>query len=313
MTKQLFILLLISSFFITSCVQDPLEDDTDIMDDMNGVCFQEVTGDCAALSQHATMVEISNNSCSGYCIMRKFLESCPTDLNINGQDLSVSGYLSIFYDNPNFGFDDVIATNVLVHESTHSLAHTEANNADDLYVILDCDTDWQVEMTTTFPSNELINVIDPELRTSRFEAYIVASQFHVTQTRGVYGLLNEYMSYYQSGLVTYEMSKSMNLLDNPNEAILYSINAAIPYYEFKYWILTYLIYAKENHPAIYTEILSNENFKDSFITIDQAFSDLADEISTFADPLSSSTEVNTINVIMELGSDPYMEMMSLLE
>lgn len=313
MTKQLIKLCLISSLFLTACQPDPPDDDTDIIDDMMGVCFQEVTGDCADLSDHPTMVDISNYSCAGYCIMRKFLESCPADLNINGQDLDVSGYLSIFYDNPDFMFDDVIASNVLVHESTHSLAFTEANSNTDLFVILDCDNDWHVEMTDAFPSKELIDVIDENLRTSRFDAYIDASQFHVTQTRGVYGLLNEYMSYYQSGLVTYEMSEALNLLGDPNSAILYTQNAAIPYYEFKYWILTYLIYAQENHPNTYNEILANINFKTSFLEIDSAFSDLADEISTFADPLSSSTEINTINVIGELGTDPYQEMMSNLQ
>ena len=280
---------------------------------MTGVCYEEVTGDCAEHTLHPTMVDLSNYTCSGYCIMRKFLESCPDDLNINGQDLSVSGYLSIFYDNPDFGFDDVIATNVLVHESTHSLAYTESNGFEDLFVLLDCENDWHVEMTPTFPSNELIAVIDSAYRTGRFEGYINASEFHVTQTRGVYGLLNEFMSYYQSGLATLEMSESKNLLGDPNSAILYSINASIPYYEFKYWILTYLIYAKDNHPAVYTDVLANETFKESFLAIDQAFFDVADQISTYADPLSSSTEANTINVIMELGTEPYLEMMALLQ
>ena len=313
MTKQFFILLLIGSISFSACQKDPPDDDTDIIDDMTGVCYQEITGDCADLSLHPTMIELSHNTCGGFCVMKRFLEACPDNLNINGQDLSTSGYLSIFYDNPEFGFDDVIATNVLVHESMHSLAYAAADGPDDLVVLLDCSNDWHVEMTTTFPSNELIDVIASEFRTGRFEGYINASEFHVTQTRGVYGLLNEFMSYYQSGLATFEMSKSLNLLDDPNTAVLYSLNAAIPYYEFRYWILTYLIYAQDNHPLIYSEVMANAEFKESFLAIDQAFFEVVDKISTFSDPLTSSSEENTINVIAEMGTDPYLEMMSLLE
>ncbi len=309
MTKQLFILFLIGTIALSGCKKDPDDDEIDLPDNNAGVCFQEVTGDCAELSEHPTMINLSNESCSGFCIMKRFLESCPDDININGQDLSPAGYLSIFFNNPNFGFDDVIATNVLVHESMHSLAYTESNGSDDLYVMLDCDVDWHVEMTNTFPSNELIAVIDSTLRTSRFDGYIDASTFHVTQTRGVYGLLNEFMSYYQSGLATFEMAKSNNLFIDPDLAILYSINASIPYYEFKYWILTYLIHAEDNYPSIYNEIMANENFKESFISIESEFREVVDKISLFADPLSASSEVNTNNIITEMETDAYFEMM----
>jgi len=36
------------------------------------------------------------------------------------------------------------------------------------------------------------------------------------------------------------------------------------YSEFKYYILSYLIYAKENYPEIYAETMDNQALRDAF-------------------------------------------------
>lgn len=54
------------------------------------------------------------------------------------------------------------------------------------------------------------------------------------------------------------------------------------YSEFKYYILSYLIYAKENYPSIYEQTLNNEALRDAFrivearyrATVEQYFANL---------------------------------------
>lgn len=45
----------------------------------------------------------------------------------------------------------------------------------------------------------------------------------------------------------------------------------IAYSEFKFYILKYLIYAKENYPSIYKDIIKNKNFMTAFNKIDKKY------------------------------------------
>ena len=46
------------------------------------------------------------------------------------------------------------------------------------------------------------------------------------------------------------------------------------YYEFKYYILSYMIYAKKNHPEAYKDILENLKLKKAYRAIDRDYTKL---------------------------------------
>lgn len=45
----------------------------------------------------------------------------------------------------------------------------------------------------------------------------------------------------------------------------------LAYAEFRYYILSYLLYAKEHYPQVYNGILQNENFRTAYLTIDSTY------------------------------------------
>ncbi len=300
-----FILLLFCACSFQACLED--EDGDFSMEDpegnqiINGIevgpCFEETIGLCADLSFHPVMVYLSLNSCDAYCIMEMYQADCPQDVNINGEFLAPEDYLEYFYDNPDLGVDSVIATNVLIHESMHHLVNIDPSDNND-NIILDCNQSWLVNRTNTFPSIELMSQIDELFRTPRFDGYINTNASHTTQLNGIYGLLNEFSSYYQGSKALADIAIKKEALDN----ILYVLNSCTPYYEFKFWILQYLIYAEQFEEAIFQDIMANEAFKESFLAIEVAYADLVFEMSTAIDPLEQSGMDKVKNVAEKMES-----------
>jgi hypothetical protein len=132
----------------------------------------------------------------------------------------------------------------------------------------------------TFPARELTNFIPSELRTSFFKIYIApSSDNQATQNTGIFGLLGEYSAFFQDASFSFALFDYFNGLNNPNEkdwqTFLWGISTVHESYsQFRFWILSYLLYAKKEHPSVYEDILSNSGFKYAFSEIDKRFTAL---------------------------------------
>ncbi|MES0492092.1 MAG: hypothetical protein ABUK01_19040 [Leptospirales bacterium] len=124
-----------------------------------------------------------------------------------------------------------------------------------------------VRLTRTFAAQELVPQIPKEFRTFRFDPYIdPESSSTSTQEYGVYGLLDEFHAYYH-GFIT-----GHNVMDK-SSINTFNVHGA-PFYEFKFFILKYLIYAQKKHPEIYKEIINNADFKKVFLNLHDKFESL---------------------------------------
>jgi hypothetical protein len=138
-----------------------------------------------------------------------------------------------------------------------------------------------MKKTKTFPSREIVPSIPDDLRTFRFPDYVETSnEIQSTQNEGIYGLLDEFNSYYQGTRASFDLlayyqkaGKSANWHD-----FFTGVNST--YYgclEFRFFILKYLMYAKAHHPDVYQAILDNTAWCYTFLEVDMNSSGLLDE------------------------------------
>jgi hypothetical protein len=108
-----------------------------------------------------------------------------------------------------------------------------------------------------FPSQNIISEIPDTIRTFRFSTYIEGDLS--TQDDGLLGLLDEYNSYHHSMTTTWEL-RNAYLTGSKDKVKGYitwmgSLNTLVQaYYEFRFFILEYLRYAKLNAPDVYEQI-----------------------------------------------------------
>lgn len=135
-----------------------------------------------------------------------------------------------------------------------------------------------VTFTKVYNTKEMIPYIPAELQTTRYHRYVETSDEDLTSVvNGVYGLMNEYTAY------SWDMNNTVHLYDyykthinNPDGWFLFvnqGANGRMAYAEFRYFILTYMMYAKDHHPDIYRGIVNNIDFKKAFRLVDTIYSD----------------------------------------
>lgn len=136
----------------------------------------------------------------------------------------------------------------------------------------------EMDITDVFESQEMTEMIPEELRTFRFDDYVGDPEDNsASNTNGVYGLLNEFTAY------CWDLNTSISLFDyyktleqTPDTWLTYvsSCSTLSAYAEFRYFILTYLLYGASNYPDVYDEIMENTDFVSSFCWIDLKFQEL---------------------------------------
>jgi hypothetical protein len=142
-----------------------------------------------------------------------------------------------------------------------------------------------VRITKIFPSSELGNVVEDDFQTERFATYVFPSRAIMgTQVHGVYGLLDEFHAYYHGTKAIYDLKPFFETEVKQTSAnwIVYFKNIYSTYYayaEFRYFILKYLIYAKQTQPDVYERIMENKEFKDAFLKTDKAYATLISEFN----------------------------------
>lgn len=169
--------------------------------------------------------------------------------------------------------DNVITANLntAVHETYHQLSFTAGWNQEVYYI--GSGQTVTVTHTEVFDSAEIDAVVPDELKNisgGRYGTYIsgeTASTNMASRQYGVYGIFNEFTAYCWgtvNSLRTYDW-------DQANSPQLGGSNEWISQVEFRYFILTYMLYAKEHHPDVYQGIMANKDFLRAFKAVDDAF------------------------------------------
>jgi len=140
---------------------------------------------------------------------------------------------------------------------------------------IDQSQEYMVQETSTFPSRKIAEQIPENLRSFRYNTYINTRQRALgTQQSGVYGLMDEWAAYFngfKTTVLNFSEYQRLGQLDGFKSYLGDAGSVRIAYPEFKYYILTYLVYAQQNDPKIYQAIVANEDFKKAYRAIDKAY------------------------------------------
>lgn len=189
-----------------------------------------------------------------------------------------------------------------VHETYHSYTnHSTAYYQEIIYT--GNGTEYLVDMrdarSLMFPSSEMAKTIPYDLETFRYETYIGEGSSASANQQGVFGLLNEFSAYYWGLHSLYYLmpyfesySSDYNIWAEYANSLANNMNA---YAEFKFWILSYMDYAKKYRPDTYQMIINNMNFCKAFTEMDRNFAEL------ISDNLDGLSGLNAM-----LKSDGYM-------
>ena len=210
--------------------------------------------------------------------------------------------------------------NTAVHEQCHSFANTPHNYSE--YIYTGNGNYIVVPYTETFPSKEMASSIPETLRTFRFGTYVDTDENSVpgmdpnlegTQQYGIYGLLNEFTAYCWGcnndvALQDYLTENGMDVWRKPN--------TLGSYIEFRYYILHYMLYAREHHPDIYQGILNNVEFRTAFSTVDALFQSIHEknvDIYRHHYPYSVPLDQSYDRLKNEMAKPEYVNMTNLLK
>ncbi len=179
--------------------------------------------------------------------------------------------------------------NTVVHEACHELTRFKGEEiaADSLdipverisnvlYFYLSESRFILVNRTKTFPSRDMVDAIPDRMRTFRFSYIDTPEVLQSTQVWGVYGLLNEFNAYVQGTRVSLDLYHYYAELDRPPEWLDYFQNIDATLYgglEFRYYILSYLLYARQRRPKVYHDLINNSAFIHAFLAVDELMRD----------------------------------------
>lgn len=230
--------------------------------------------------------------------MLKSLEALPTNYKLNrttvttGKPTKPEVWLS------GSTAEDVRGSlNTVVHESLHNftsyyayqmLSENPPRDFDfgDSYsaFMIDGDNIVLVKHSEVYNGNELKRDIPKELRTFRYDPYITPRSNVGSQKQGIYGLLDEFNAYYRGTLISYKLFPLYKELaeEKPGAYLDYIQNMSsirMAYYEFKYFILSYLSKAQTKYPDLYDGFLANTDLREAYTLIHNSFELLNQKIN----------------------------------
>ena len=218
------------------------------------------------------------------------LYNLPTEINLGNIQITLSeptDFMEYIDDYDTEGILDEIGT--AVHESCHGYESMKvfdyitsgeiAYEFEDNYSVyfLASDEEYVVKHTKTFPSREFADEVPEKYRTLRYKTYINSPVQNLgTQQKGIYGLMDEWTAYYNGFKTTVLNFPEYEKLAqrNAGKYLKYIEHAAsnkVAYFEFKYYILHYLYFARANYRDVYNEVIHNQEFIKSYIAVDQAY------------------------------------------
>lgn len=168
-----------------------------------------------------------------------------------------------------------------VHEQCHAFASYNGGwNREAIY--LGDEKHIVVTKTDVFNSLKMAGSIPEDLRTFRYSYVGTPQKYLTSQVSGPYGLLDELTAYCWGTHVSvclydYYAAKA----ESADQWVRYVQLLSSEYYaytEFKYFILQYMLYAKENDPAVYNGIVNNAEFRAAYSAIDDRFAAEVDAV-----------------------------------
>jgi hypothetical protein len=221
------------------------------------------------------------------------LYNLPTEINLGNMQITLSeptDFMEYIDDYDTEGILDEIGT--AVHESCHAYESMKVFHYitageipyefEDSYSVyyISSDEEYVVKQTETFPSREFADEIPEKYRTLRYKTYIDSPVHNLgTQQKGIYGLMDEWTAYYNGFKTTVMNYPEYEKLAkrNASKYLKYIEHAAshkVAYLEFKYYILHYLYFARNNHRDEYNEIIHNQQFIKSYKAVDLAYTEM---------------------------------------
>ncbi|MBR3099629.1 MAG: leucine-rich repeat domain-containing protein [Clostridia bacterium] len=162
----------------------------------------------------------------------------------------------------------------------------------------------EVTFTDVFPSSEMVSTVPDSLKTYRFDTYVDGDASMASIQYGIYGLMDEFTAYCWGNhnmvtQVSYRQDNGLPGLPNSNQYLAYA--------EFRYYILHYMLYAKDHYPDVYTSILNNASLRSAFRTIDNKF-------AVYAEHNKNYYALSDWNALMtEMQKTEYVSIASLLK
>ncbi|NBX38627.1 MAG: hypothetical protein EBR54_04325 [Flavobacteriia bacterium] len=188
-----------------------------------------------------------------------------------------------------------------VHETTHGLDSQipymfakrgekidELNLTEGFYIDENIQYYLVYPKNPLFPSIQVVNEIPTNLRTLRFETYMVATPLQSTQSSGIIGLMEEFNAYYHGSKVVFDFLPLFKEKYPTRVAYKWSntfISNADAYYEFDFFIKEYLLFAQSKHPDLYNELKNDYKFKLIYQTIRRNFGNMISQYEKKYDEL----------------------------
>lgn len=161
----------------------------------------------------------------------------------------------------------------------------------------------KVPQTETYLSEEMAVQIPEELRTFRYDTYVGKGAVVSANKRGIYGLMNEFTAYCWDTITNnsmYEYYLTQELTEeNWLNYVKISSSQYYAYSEFKYYILSYMLYAKENYPNIYEQTMNNRALLDAFRIIEARYRGAVEQYFANLDRLETYLKDNGIRVFRD--------------
>lgn len=161
----------------------------------------------------------------------------------------------------------------------------------------------KVPQTETYLSEEMAAQIPEELRTFRYDTYVGKGAVVSANKRGIYGLMNEFTAYCWDTITNNSMYEYYLTQEQTEENWLNYVKISSSQYyaysEFKYYILSYMLYAKENYPNIYEQTMNNRALLDAFRIIEARYRGAVEQYFANLDRLETYLKDNGIRVFRD--------------
>ncbi|MFT6054558.1 MAG: hypothetical protein ACJASP_001451 [Roseivirga sp.] len=206
----------------------------------------------------------------------------------------------------------IASLNTVVHESMHGLTSrlpyelikkgdglAYQMNEDYSAFYVNEEAVFLVKHSPVFNSNKISGQIPKAIRTFRFKPYIAPKSSSLgSQVNGIYGLMDEWNAYYFGTKASYDLYNYFKPKSDTNyEAFLAHVSdlagTYFAFYEFKYFILKYLEYAKASQKPVYDGIMANSELRKAYNSIHDRYSALLLKIEARLDQIAVVPTTNT--------------------
>ncbi len=196
----------------------------------------------------------------------------------------------------------------VVHEQLHGYTGMAGWRSE--YIYIGDGKSIEVTYTDVYDTAEVADTFPAELQTFRYDTYVSSDAEYnmASRQQGIYGLMNEFAAY------CWGMNNDIKMEAYFGSSQYGFTNTYVAFAEFHYYILSYMIYAKENYPAVYNGIMANDNLRKSFKIIDNKFQQLAEQYRSARPFITGSSFDKEYQALMNASSTAkYTEMLKLLK